>query len=89
MSKDFAMSKDAWTILTVEDISLRVYYTLSKASPGMRDPGGNMIDPPAEASVDIEGIYLESKESDLYDLLSFDISDLEEKLLEHLESEED
>lgn len=82
-------SENSWTILSLDDISLKIYYTLSPAEPATRDPGGNLIDPPTPASVEISGIYLESKESDLFDLFSYSTDDLEALLLKHLSNEED
>ena len=77
------------TALFIEDIELTIFYTYSPSRPATRDPGGNFIDPPEPSSVDISGIYLASKESDLYDLFSYSLIDIEEKLLEQIENSED
>ena len=84
------MKTDQSCILCYHDVELEIYFTIVKATPGTRDPGGNMIDPPSAASIDISGIYVLSKSSDVYDLLqSFDKDELTDLIFESFDQSED
>lgn len=82
------ISSETWDIIAIDDIELRFYYTYTPGQDATRDPGGNLIDPPTSATVEISGIYLESKEADLFDLFQYSTDDLEEKLLEFISEKE-
>lgn len=87
------MPKEASAIISVEDISLDVYYTFYPASPGVREisslfpSGGVMISPPEDAYIEITGIYLDdcTPKIDLIDLV--DIDKVEEALSLYISSQ--
>jgi len=78
------MTKTESITIAIEDIELKVFYTISKAIKGAKGSCGEPLEPDEDASIDISGIYLVDKTVDIVNLFDYDISAVYEKVSEAL-----